>query len=190
MNKQLTSSRTLAIALFMIAIAVIRVTVATTICSPMSTFTPIGAMALFGGAYFSRYKSFLFPLFTLWISDIAISGFCYHKWELFYMGFYWTYGAFALMALIGKWMKPERSLKQFILSTIVVVLIHWIVTDFGVWYIGDMYPKTLTGFWTCLVVAIPFEINFLAGTTVYGALMFGGFALLQNRFQSVRAISK
>ncbi len=30
--------------------------------SAMANFTPIGAMALFGGAYFSRVNSFIFPL--------------------------------------------------------------------------------------------------------------------------------
>ena len=30
--------------------------------SAMANFTPIGAMALFGGAYFTRVNSFIFPL--------------------------------------------------------------------------------------------------------------------------------
>jgi hypothetical protein len=39
--------------------------------SPLTNFTPIGAMALFGGCYFeNRWKAFLVPLLTLWLSDL------------------------------------------------------------------------------------------------------------------------
>ena len=38
---------------------------------PLTVFTPIGAMALFGGAYFNgNIKPFAFPLLTLFISDV------------------------------------------------------------------------------------------------------------------------
>ncbi len=51
--------------------------------SPLATFTPLGAMALFGGAYFSKsYKAFLFPLLTLWMSDIILNRFVYYgEWR-------------------------------------------------------------------------------------------------------------
>ena len=40
--------------------------------SPITNFTPIGAMALFGGMYFKgKLKPFIFPLFTLFLSDLA-----------------------------------------------------------------------------------------------------------------------
>src|ERR1051325_5377426 len=65
--------------------------------SPIATFTPIGAMALFGGAYFNNnIKAYLFPVLTLWFGDIILNRFVYyHEWRLFYDSFYWTYGAFA-----------------------------------------------------------------------------------------------
>ena len=39
--------------------------------SPLTNFTPVGAMCLFGGCYFrDRYKALFVPIFTLWLSDI------------------------------------------------------------------------------------------------------------------------
>jgi hypothetical protein len=58
-------------------------------------------------------------------------------------------------------------------STLTIVLIHWLVSDIGVWYQNPAYTQDLAGFWACLVKAIPFEIRFLEGTVIYGALLFG-----------------
>ena len=40
----------------------------------MPNFTPIGAMALFGGAYLkNKSHAFLIPVLSLWISDLVIN---------------------------------------------------------------------------------------------------------------------
>src|SRR5260221_12198147 len=73
--------------------------------SPLSNFTPIGAIALFGGAYFSNsWKAFGLPLLTLFIGDLILSFTVFREFRtgLLYTGWYWTYGAFALMVLTGK----------------------------------------------------------------------------------------
>src|SRR5215210_2225225 len=93
--------RLIVLLFFMISVAALRVIInAEWGFAFLSNFTPVGAMALFGGAYFSSKKAYLFPLLTLWISDIFLSRFVYgHEWQLFYAGFYWVYGAFALMVM-------------------------------------------------------------------------------------------
>jgi len=155
--------------------------------SPLSNFTPIGAMALFGGAYFTRGKAFAFPLITLLVSDIILNRFVYFgEWKLFYESFIWTYLAFALMVVVGQWLLKKVNVKNFLLSSLIIVFIHWIVTDFGVWMIGTMYPMNLTGYWACLVAAIPFERNFLAGTLIYGGVLFTAFEWMQAKVPSLR----
>jgi len=178
--------RTLTLLAFMLFVAASRILFScTSEMAPFSNFTPIGAMALFGGAYFSRYKSFAFPLLTLCLSDIVLNFVLYHEWRLLYEGFYWTYGAFALMTVVGKLMQPNKSVQNFVLSTLTIVMIHWIVTDMGVWLEDNLYPPTIKGLWTCLAAAIPFEINFLAGTVIYGAILFGNFEWLKKYFKSL-----
>jgi len=156
--------------------------------APFANFSAVGAMALFGGAYFNNLKALAFPLLAMWIGDIFISRFAYYggEWQLFYSGAAWVYGAIALMVLVGRYLMKVKSVGNFVLSSLVVVFIHWIVTDFGVWAGGTMYPKNLAGFWACLVAAIPFERNFLIGTLVYGTVMFGAFEWFKMRFPSLR----
>lgn len=175
--------------LFIIAIAAWRVITFSLMPdnTAMSNFTPIGAMALFGGAYFTRVRAYLFPIITLWLSDIFLNRLVYYgEWILFYDDFYWTYLAFALMVLVGSWMKPNQSVINFAGSSMVIVFIHWIVTDIGVWLSGTLYPMTLEGFWLCLVAAIPYELSFLAGTVGYGIFMFGLFEWTKRKVPALQ----
>ncbi len=150
----------------------------------LANFTPIGAMALFGGAYFRNGKAFLFPLLALWIGDMLLSRYVYiGEWTFFYDGMLWVYGAFALMVLVGRGLLGQlRTAPRFLGASLLAVLIHWIVTDLGVFLSGTMYPMTWAGWWACLAAAIPFELNFLYGTLLYGAVMFGAFEWFQVRF--------
>lgn len=169
---------------FMIAVAALRI-----VLNPkwgftfLSDFTPVGAMALFGGAYFNSKKAFLFPLLTLWMSDFFLGRFVYtHEWHLLYQGFYWVYGAFALMVVVGRYTLKNISVTKGLAAALLVTLIHWIITDTGVWLASSRYPATLDGFWECLAAAIPFERNFLSGTVLYGALLFGSFEWMKSRY--------
>ncbi|MFD1187869.1 DUF6580 family putative transport protein [Pontibacter rugosus] len=191
MSKFLNSinTRTLVLLLFMALVAAARVLASGTggQISSLSHYTPIGAMALFGGAYFSKYTKYLFPLLTLWISDLLLNRLVFYgEWRLFYEGFYWVYGAFALMVLVGQKLLRHFSFSRFLLAAFTIVLIHWLVTDIGMWLGGSMYPKTAAGLWSCLVAAIPFERNFLFGTLFYGVLMFGVFEWLKARSPRLR----
>ena len=41
-------------------------------------FTPVGAMGLFGAAYFSRkYLAFLVPFVAMWVSDLILNNAVY-----------------------------------------------------------------------------------------------------------------
>lgn len=156
--------------------------------SILSNFSPLGAMALFGGVYFKNWKGFAFPLLTIWVSDIFMNRYVFFgEWKFFYDGFIWVYGAFALMVLVGKWLNPNRSVMRFLSSSLLIVFIHWIVTDIGVWLGSSVYPQTLAGFWACLVAAIPFEFRFLAGTLIYGVVLFGSFEWVSHKFPSLQS---
>ena len=189
MAQQTFNPRTIVILLFMLIVAGLRVILNTQPgFSLLTNFTPIGAMALFGGAYFNKsWKSYLFPLLTLWISDIVLSRLVYyHQWQLFYNGSYWIYSAFVLMVIAGKYLLKNVSVKSILLSAFTIAFIHWIVTDLGVWSAGTLYPKTINGWWACLAAAIPFEINFLCGTLLYAAIMFGSFEWMKTKYPSLK----
>lgn len=176
--------------LFIIVTGAWRVMVSSgTEISILSNFTPLGAMALFGGAYFANWKGFAFPLLTIWLSDVVLNKLVFYgEWVLFYDGFLWTYGAFALMVLVGRWMKTNQSVGRFLGSTLLIVFIHWIVTDIGVWLGSTIYPQTLAGFWACLVAAIPFEMRFLYSTLLYGGILFGSFEWMRFKIPMLDSV--
>lgn len=178
--------RTLVLLLFVLLTGAIRViTHLDTHLSPISNFSPIGAMALFGGAYFTKqWKSFGFPLLALFASDLILSFtvFNSHRHGLLYGGWYWTYGAFALMTIAGRWIIKRATVPTVMLSALACVFIHWIVTDLGVWLGGGLYAKTPGGFIDCLIAAIPFELSFIGGTLTYSAILFGAFEWMQQKY--------
>ncbi|RDC57698.1 hypothetical protein DU508_01690 [Pedobacter chinensis] len=150
-----------------------------------ANFSSIGAVALFGGAYFKdNLKAFAFPLLSLFLSDFILATTIFSKYStgFLYEGWYWTYIAFALMVLTGRVLLQKINVVTLLASTLTIVFIHWIVTDFGVWFQNPSYPQNFAGFWLCLERAIPFEIRFLEGTLIYGAILFGAFEILKTKY--------
>ena len=153
--------------------------------SPLANFSPIGAMALFGGAYFNgKWKAFAFPLLMLFISDFVLHQTVFKKYGngFLYDGWHWVYGAFALMVVIGRWFLKKITITNLLLSVLVCVLVHWIVTDAGVWIGSKTYSQNVSGFIACLENAVPYEWRFLAGTLSYGIILFGLFEWMKRKF--------
>jgi hypothetical protein len=184
--------RTALLFVFITAIAAIRVMFNFNYdISPLANFSPVGAMAIFGGAYFNKkWKAFAFPLLMLFISDLILHQTVFKRYSdgLLYSGWYWVYGAFALMTMAGRWLLRKITVKNFVLSVLVSVFIHWIITDIGVWYGSKKFAQTVEGYIDCLVIAIPYEWRFLTGTLVYGIILFGLFEWMQKRYSILKTV--
>jgi len=149
----------------------------------MSNFTPVGAIALFGGAYFTdKWKAFLIPVLALFASDMLINSF-YHI-NIFAIN-YWVYVSFLIMVFIGTMIK-NVNVMNVLLASLCGVLVHWLLTDIGPWLHGTLYAKGILGYGESLVAAIPFEKNMILGDLVYGAILFGGFELAKSKYTLLR----
>jgi hypothetical protein len=152
-----------------------------------ANFAPIGAMALFGAAYYKqKYLAFTIPVVTMWMSDLIINNtlysvsFTHFTW--FYPGCYWTYGSFILIGLIGMALLRKVNVLNLIASSILASLVFYLVSNFGVWTSGLMYPKDFNGLATCYVAGLPFLKNTLLGDLVYSGVLFGAYELAIRRF--------
>ena len=135
-------------------------------------FTPIGAMALFGGAYFGRnWLAFVVPLGALALSDAALGG--------FYAGMNFVYLSVALIVLIGWAVQGRRSVLRVGAAALASSVLFFLVSNFGTWALSGMYPHTAAGLAACYVAAIPFFQNTLAGDLFYATLLFGGFRIAE-----------
>ncbi|MDB5154147.1 MAG: hypothetical protein JWR54_2898 [Mucilaginibacter sp.] len=152
----------------------------------LSNFTPVGAIALFGGAYFTdKWKAYLIPLLTLFLSDIALNYLYTSKLVLFYSGSIWLYLCFAIMVFVGSMIK-KATVVNVLLASLVSVGIHWLIMDLP-WLYGALYPHTLAGYGQSLVAAIPFEKNMIMGDVLFGLILFGGFELAKSKYGTLRS---
>jgi hypothetical protein len=183
------------LALFMIVVAAMRIPNAAQL-TPWSNFTPIGAMGLFGGAYFTKtLKAVLFPLLTLLVSDLIIQAFVFNgQYGIMYSGWYWIYGIFILITFIGKWLIKKVTVKNVIIAAITASLTHWLIADFTVWAGGGTDIRTMTplsrdwaGLQQCYIQGFPFMKNFLIGTLVYSGILFGVFEWVKQKNPQLQA---
>ena len=147
---------------------------------------PIAAMALFGGAYFAtRRTAFLAPLAAMYLSDLALGFFIYDfGWFHWFMPF--VYASFALTVCLGFLIKHRLTPLRVGGAALMGSILFFIVTNFGVWLVGNFYPKTLAGLVSCYVAAIPFFRSTLVGDAAYALVLFGGFALAQQYLPVLR----
>ncbi|RYE57645.1 MAG: hypothetical protein EOP48_05360 [Sphingobacteriales bacterium] len=146
----------------------------------IANFSPIGAIALFGAAYFkNHFKAIYIPLLILILSDVFISR--SSGYGFFYSGWYFTYIAFILMIIFAKITIRKIAIPDVTIALVSVILIHWTVSDLSPMFIPGLYPRTISGYFSCLRNAIPFEIRFFYGTLFYSLLMFGSYEMMKAR---------
>lgn len=142
-------------------------------------FTSVTAIALFGGAMLAdRRLAFLAPLGALFLSDLVLG---------FHSQMMAVYCCFALVVCIGLWLQSRRSWLTIIGATLASSLVFYVVVDLGVWLMDGMYPRTVAGLIACYVAALPFLRNGIEGDLFYVFVLFGGFALMEYRFPSLRS---
>jgi len=137
-------------------------------------FAPIGAMALFGGAYMSKKQALTLPILAMVLSDFVI-GFDSLPMRLA------VYGSFLLIVIMGMFLKNRVSAKNTVLFSLGSSVLFFVITNFTVWAFGGLYPHSLTGLTECYFLAIPFFRNTLLGDLFYSGAFFGGYELISNK---------
>jgi hypothetical protein len=141
--------------------------------------TPVAAMALFGGAAFVDLRlALLVPLGAMVLSDLVLG---LHGTLPF------VYGALAATALIGRLVRRRRRPAALVAASLTASTLFFLVTNFGVWLVGGLYPKTAAGLAAAYVAGLPFFRNTLLGDLAFTVLLFGGFALLERMVPALRA---
>ncbi|MBT8127020.1 MAG: hypothetical protein KJP15_06015 [Gammaproteobacteria bacterium] len=160
------NTRFITLAIIIFAVAVFR------ILPHPPNVSPIAAMALFGGAYFSDKRlAFLVPFLALLLSDLILG---LHGTMLY------VYGGFALTVVIGFWVRKQLNIGRIAVAAVGASILFFLLTNFGVWLTSGMYPMTADGLMQAYIAGIPFFQNSLLGNLIFTALLFGGFAALRR----------
>lgn len=151
-------------------------------------FSPVAALALFGGArYKSRFSAYLIPLAAVWISDLFLNYAFFGRLVAFYDGAFFTYLAFALIVMLGSVALRKLSPGRLLLTSLSASVIFFLISNFGVWLSGGLYPLTGGGLAACYAAAIPFFRNTLAGDLIYGFAIFYLYELAVNRIPAMKS---
>jgi len=162
-----------------LSIALVFLAALTRLLPHPDNFTPIGAMALFGAAYFSRQALTLaVPFIALFVSDLLLNNIIYRQYypEFTLITSWWIYAAFGLVMLAG-WLLLRQKVtpSRVVISGLIASAIFFLVTNFSVWLEGTMYPKTTAGLMACYAAGLPFLKNTVMGDLFFSAVLFGTY---------------
>ena len=131
-------------------------------------FSPVTAIALFGGLNFSDKRvAYSVPLVILFLSDLILG---ISLINLF------VYTGFITVVFLGTKIK-SINFGNIILSS----FIFFLISNFGVWIIG--YPKNIEGLILCYTMAIPFFGYSIAGDLFFGYLFKFSFRRISSILQ-------
>jgi hypothetical protein len=164
---------------------IILIAAATRLLPHPPNLTPIGALALFGGAQLgTRKAAFGVSLMAMALSDVVLALTTY-GWSVLPSRPF-VYAGMAVFVCLGFALRRRVSAWTIGGAALTGALAFFFITNFGVWLAGGLYPRTLSGLAACYVAAIPFFRNSIIGDLLYSAALFGGFALAQRRFAVLR----
>ena len=154
-------------------------------------FAPQIAIALFGGSLFATKKqyAFLLPIISMFISDLIYQVlFNYHLTPIqgFYSGQLLNYVLIAGTAVFGFGLQSNK-LSKYILGFLSAPTAYFLLSNFLVWAQGGGYHHAInmTGLVQTMLDGLPFYPYSVAGTLVFGGVLFGGFRFMVPQFKSL-----
>ncbi len=141
-------------------------------------FSPLFALAIFGGAAFSWRFAALAPLATLVIGDLLIAAVAGGEWG-FYRDQAFTYLGFLVIVACGVSLRTRRDAARIALAGLGGSTAFFIVSNFGVWITGGgrSHPLTPSGLLMCFVDAIPFFAPTVLSMAIFLPLLFSPLAV-------------
>lgn len=135
-------------------------------------FSPVVAMALFGGAVLmDRRLALIAPLAAMLLADVVLG---FHSTMIF------VYLAMVLVVVAGRMLGARRGVLTLAGAGFGGALVFFVLTNAGVWWVQGMYSRDFAGLLACYTAALPFFHNTLLATLLYGATLFGLEGWLQR----------
>ncbi len=157
-----------------------------------SGFAPQIAIALLSGSMFVKNKhfAFLLPLVAMFISDVFYQVLYINHlsaFEGFYEGQWQNYALIAATAVFGFGLQTNQ-VSKFVGNFIAAPTVYFLVSNFMVWasFGGYKRPMTASGLLQTMADGLPFYGYSVAGTVVFGALLFGAFKLVQPKLKPIK----
>jgi hypothetical protein len=147
-------------------------------------FTAVGGALLYFGARRS-WREMLAPLAILMATDYYLTVFAYHypfHWPAYLPTWAWYVAAMALGQIL---LHSKTTFVRAGAATLLGPTSFFLLSNYAVWAVGGMYPRTMSGLATCYVAGLPFYRNDLVSTAIVVAVAFG-VPVLVRRFSPAR----
>jgi uncharacterized protein DUF6580 len=159
-----------------LAISLIAVGALSRLAPHPPNFTPVGSIALFGGARLAGWQAFAIPLAIMLVADMGLRALFGYPFAFV------SYACFMINVLLGRMLRGSTSVGRIAAFAFAGSVQFFLLTNFVTWARGTMYPHTLDGLMTCYIAALPFFAWTVAGDLFFSALLFGAYELLGRRF--------
>lgn len=127
-------------------------------------WTAISAAALLGGSRFDKvWEAIFVPLAAMVLTDFIFGS---HAT----MGY--VYGAIALTSLISFVFRSRIKGLNIGLGSFLASAVFFLITNFGIWMSGGLYPADVGGLAACYIAGFPFLVSQTLGDLFYAALLF------------------
>ncbi len=133
-------------------------------------FTPLAAALLFFGARTDRKRMWI-PLLALAATDVALNRFVYGYPFTGDLPITWAW--YAGIVLLGGWLKQNDRPLRVAGAALAASVSFFLVSNFAVWAVWNMYPKDAGGLLQSYVMALPFFRNTVASDLLFSTLFFG-----------------
>ena len=147
-------------------------------------FAPMAAIALFAVAFYQRKSvALIIPVLAWWLSDLYLNNTVYAISDQFVWFTYdQLFSAIALVSIVGlgALLLKKLNVARVLIGSISASLLFFIISNFGVWMQGLLYPKTLSGLASCYTMALPFYKASFISDLVFTAVFFSAMYLLNN----------
>src|SRR5690242_8291048 len=108
--------------------------------------TPVGALGLYGGARLPLAQALVLPLAVLALTDVILHYTVYPGYPPFHP---WVYASLAVNVLLGRLLRRSESPVKIAAVSVLSSAQFFLVTNFGVWLEGTLYPQDAGGLVAC-----------------------------------------
>lgn len=160
----------------MLAMIIILMGVTARLVGHAPNFTPVLALALFGGTYLPRRYALVTVMALMMVSDALLG---------FYPMIQFTWAGILLVTFLGNSLRRQKRPAAVLGSSLAAAVLFFIISNIGAWL--ALYPLTGDGLARCFAAALPFFRNTLLSTLVYTAVFFGVYELAAARIRRTAA---
>lgn len=144
-------------------------------------FSPVGGLALFGGARLNGWQAYVVPIVVMLVTDPMRS-----LMEGHYPAYSWTtlvvYGCFLVNVTLGRaFLRHSSSIWRIASVAALGSVQFYIFTNLPSWWSDPAYGHTTTGLLACYIAALPFFGRTLLGDVFYSGVLFTAYGILSRR---------